>query len=63
MGSRDREIGIAEAARRLGVGLGYAYSLIWSGKLPAEKKGGHWQVPLKAVEEYIRRRERNCADQ
>lgn len=47
-------IGIAETARRLRVGLAYAYSLIWSGKLVAEKKEGRWQISVAAVEDYIR---------
>ena len=37
------------AAKRLNVGLPYIYSLIWSGKLPAEKVDGVWQVDEKAV--------------
>jgi excisionase family DNA binding protein len=47
-------ISIAETARKLRVGLAYAYSLIWSGKLPAEKKEGRWQIPMAAVEDYIK---------
>jgi excisionase family DNA binding protein len=44
------QISVAEAARRLGLGLGYVYGLIWSGRLEARKEGGRWLVDAQAVE-------------
>lgn len=57
----DGTVSIAETARKLRVGLAYAYSLIWSGKLPGEKKQGRWEVPISAIEEYIRGKDRDYA--
>jgi hypothetical protein len=34
-----QEISAVESARRLGVGLDYLYSLLWTGKLPGRKVG------------------------
>jgi excisionase family DNA binding protein len=45
----EREISIAEAARRLGTTLTYVYSLVWSGKLPARKINRLWQISADAV--------------
>jgi excisionase family DNA binding protein len=39
-----------EAARRLGVGLDYLYSLLWTGKLPGRKVARRWRIPAEAVE-------------
>jgi excisionase family DNA binding protein len=46
----ETEISPAEASRRLGVELGYVYSLIWSGKLAARKLDGRWLVSKQAVD-------------
>ena len=50
------ELTAVESARRLGVGLDYLYSLLWTGKLPARKVGKQWRVPAEAIEERLRKR-------
>jgi excisionase family DNA binding protein len=45
-----------EAAQRLGVCLDSVYSLLWSGKLPATRIDGRWQISAQAVEERLRAR-------
>jgi excisionase family DNA binding protein len=42
MQEEPNEITAIEAARRLGVGLGFLYSLVWSGKLEARKINRKW---------------------
>jgi excisionase family DNA binding protein len=48
--SKD-EVSAVEAARRLGVGLDYIYSLLWTGKLSGRKVGRVWRVPIQAINE------------
>jgi excisionase family DNA binding protein len=50
------EISAIEAARMLGVGLDYTYSLIWTGKLEARKVGKQWRVSITAVEARLKQR-------
>ena len=57
--SRKRQLSAVEAARRLGVGLDYLYSLLWTGKLPGRKLGRRWEVPLEAVQARIKVRDTN----
>jgi excisionase family DNA binding protein len=45
-----------EAARRLGVGLDYLYSLLWTGKLEGQKIGKQWRIPRTAVEARLKQR-------
>ena len=52
----QQEISAIEAARRLGVGLDYLYSLLWTGKLQARKVGGHWRIPLEAVQTRLKQK-------
>jgi excisionase family DNA binding protein len=47
---QEKELSAIEAARRLGVGLDYLYSLLWTGKLQGRKVGKKWCVPANAVE-------------
>jgi excisionase family DNA binding protein len=54
MARLHRDVGTAETAHRLGVGLGFVYALIWSGKLPGRKVGGRWLIPTKAIEERLK---------
>ncbi len=54
----DREITVAEAARRLKVTLHHLYSLLWAGRLKARKDKGQWRVSADAVEG--RRKERGA---
>jgi excisionase family DNA binding protein len=39
-----------EVARTLGIRLDAVYSLIWAGKLPADKVEGQWSISRAAVE-------------
>ena len=48
--SEKQEISAVEAARRLGVGLDYLYSLLWTRKLEGRKVGRQWRVAADAVE-------------
>ena len=54
--SKDKELSAVEAARRLGVGLDYLYSLLWTGKLRGRKVGKRWRVSSEAVEARLRER-------
>jgi len=47
---RQTELSAIEVARRLGVGLDYLYSLLWTGKLQGRKVGKRWRIPIEAVE-------------
>ena len=47
--SKKKELTAVEAARRLGIGLDYLYSLIWTGKLKGRKAGDRWLIPASAV--------------
>jgi len=51
-----REMTAIEAARRLGVGLDYLYSLLWTGKLEARKLNKRWRVSTDAVEARLKDR-------
>jgi len=48
--TKTEELSAVEAARRLGVGLDYLYSLLWTGKLQGRKVGKKWRIPAEAVE-------------
>jgi excisionase family DNA binding protein len=48
--TKNTEMNAIEAARTLGVGLDYLYSLLWTGKLTGQKVGGRWRIPRSAVE-------------
>jgi excisionase family DNA binding protein len=50
------EMSAIEAARRLGVGLDYLYSLLWTGKLEAHKVNKQWRVSIDAVEARLKLR-------
>ena len=54
--TKRRELTAVEAARKLGVGLDYLYSLLWTGKLPDRKVGKRWQIPAEAVDAKLRLR-------
>jgi len=56
------EFSVAEAARKLGVGLQYTYTLIYSGRLRARRVQGRWLVSAEGVDERHKTRElRNAA--
>lgn len=52
------EMTAVEAARELGVGLDYLYSLLWTGKLAGRKVGNSWRIPASAVALRLRAKER-----
>jgi excisionase family DNA binding protein len=54
--AQQKELSAVEAARRLGVGLDYLYSLLWTGKLQGRKVGKQWRIPLSAVETRLNQR-------
>jgi excisionase family DNA binding protein len=54
---KPKDLTAVEAARQLGVGLDYLYSLLWTGKLLGRKVGGTWRAPVSAVEERRRIKE------
>jgi excisionase family DNA binding protein len=54
--TKQAELSAIEAARKLGVGLDYLYSLLWTGKLHARKVGKRWRIPAEAVEAKLQKR-------
>jgi excisionase family DNA binding protein len=54
--TKTQELSAIEAARRLGVGLDYLYSLLWIGKLQGRKVGKQWRIPTEAVEARLKQR-------
>ena len=52
--AKNTEVNAIEAARTLGVGLDYLYSLLWTGKLSGQKVGGRWRIPLSAIEARVK---------
>jgi excisionase family DNA binding protein len=54
--TKNQEVSAIEAARRLGVGLDYLYSLLWTGKLQGRKVGKQWRIPAEAVEARLKQR-------
>ena len=57
----QEELSAVEAARRLGVGLDYLYSLLWTRKLEGRKSGRRWRIPPRAVEKRREDVEKACA--
>ena len=55
--TKQFELSAIEAARRLGVGLDYLYSLLWTGKLLGRKVGKRWRIPAEAVEARLKQRD------
>lgn len=52
----EREISVAEAARRLGVTITYLYSLVWAGRLKGRKVNRQWRISAGAIEARLDRR-------
>ena len=50
----EKELSAIEAARKLGIGLDYLYSLLWTGKLQGRKVGKRWIVQADAVESRLK---------
>lgn len=57
--TKDAEVSAVDAARKLGVGLDYLYSLLWTGKLAGRKVGGRWRVSAEAVDAKLKQRAAN----
>jgi excisionase family DNA binding protein len=48
-----------EAARRLGITLQFVYMELWANRIPGARRSGQlWQIPEKAIQERLSRRER-----
>lgn len=56
MQPKPTEISAVEAARKLGVGLGFLYSLVWTGKLQARKINRQWRVSVESVEARLKQK-------
>jgi excisionase family DNA binding protein len=52
----SKVLSVREAAQRLGCTLKYVYDLLYSGRLPAQKSGQQWRIPVAAVEARLRQR-------
>ena len=52
----EREISVAEAARKLGVTLTHLYALLWAAKLKGRKVERQWRVSVDAVEARLSQR-------
>jgi excisionase family DNA binding protein len=53
---KQLELTPRDAAQKLGVGLDYLYSLLWTGKLQGRKVGKRWLIPTEAVEARLEQR-------
>jgi len=58
MQTKQTEISAIEAARKLRVGLGFLYSLVWTGQLEARKVNKKWRVSAEAVESRLKARDK-----
>jgi excisionase family DNA binding protein len=54
--TKQVELSAIEAARKLGLGLDYLYSLLWTGKLRGRKLGKRWRIPAEAVDARMKQR-------
>jgi excisionase family DNA binding protein len=52
----QKVLSVREAAQRLGCTLKYVYDLLYCGRLPAQKHGQQWRIPVAAVEARLRQR-------
>lgn len=52
-----RHVTATEVAREMGLRLDYLYMLLRSGRIPASKKDGRWEIPVSAVEQRLKARE------
>lgn len=51
-----QEITPIEYARICGITIGYVYSKIWGGRLPARKDGKKWRIPVSAIRHRVEQR-------
>jgi excisionase family DNA binding protein len=47
---------VREAAKQLGCTLKYIYDLLYSARLPGEKVGREWRIPVEALKDRLRHR-------
>ena len=50
-----RKLYVRDAAQALDMRLDSLYSLIWAGKIPAEKKDGRWRIDAAVIEKRRRK--------
>ena len=53
----EKELTVAEAARRLNLTLDSIYRQIYAARLPARKERRHWLIPSTAIEIRLKARE------
>jgi len=51
--SRPQEVSPMEYARSHGVTIGYVYSQIWAGRLPARKDGKKWRILVSTIQRQV----------
>ena len=58
-----KELGVIDAARKLGVTLDAVYRQIYAGRCPARKGGHKWLIRAEWVEQRLKQREahRGCS--
>ena len=54
-----KHVSAIQAARKLGVGLDYLYSLLWTRKLVGRKVGNTWRIPVTTVAARLKTRKKN----
>jgi hypothetical protein len=59
----ERRVSPSKAARRLGVTLGFVYSMIWSGQLLATKRDRRWWIEEESVARRLKMRERTLSQE
>lgn len=47
---KAQTLSVSESAKRLGFTLKYVYDLVYSGRLPAQKVAGCWQISAAEVD-------------
>jgi excisionase family DNA binding protein len=55
---QPKNIGVREAAQRLGVSLKYIYDLLYAERLPGQKVGRIWLIPVESIEARLKQRKR-----
>ena len=58
--TKTARLSALEAAKELGIRLGYLYSVLREGKIKAQRIDGEWQVDRSSVEEFKRTRSRTA---
>jgi excisionase family DNA binding protein len=55
MRENSQTIGVRDAARKLSVTIKYVYDLLYMGKLPGQKIGRQWRIPVSSVEARLKK--------